>query len=116
MRLFLLTITFATAIFNCLLGYSGAVLSYVVRKSVDHLGVELSLLTEFAFDLQPWFYLLAFCVLVTGVLGLRRKLSENQLIILIVTFLAVDIFGLFISAWGFGTAYFLLCAWPSCAV
>jgi hypothetical protein len=110
MRVFLLITSFAIAIFNCFLGYSGTVLSAGVRRTANVKGVDFSNLAELASGLQPWFYLLAFCALAVGVLGLRKKLCENQLIYLMVFFLVTDILALWISTWGFGTVFLLLCA------
>ena len=108
MRAFLLTSVFAIAIFNGFLGYSGAALSRIVHSSANHSGIELSILARFASALQPWFCLLTFCALMAGILGLRKKLSENQLTYLVILFLTVDTLGLWVSAWGFGTVHFLL--------
>jgi len=108
MRAFALTALLGVIALNCFLAYSGHALSEDMRRVAVHDGVKLSVLSEAAFRLQPWFYLVAFAAVVVSGLGFGRRLSERALTYAVVSFLVLDIIGLLISLWGFSYVHFLL--------
>jgi len=108
MRAFTLTALLGVVALNCFLAYSGHSLSEGMRRVAIHDGVKLSVLSEAAFRLQPWFYLVALVAVAVSRLGFRHRLSERALIYAVVSFLVLDIIGLLISLWGFSYVRFLL--------
>jgi hypothetical protein len=108
MKVFLLSTLFAIAVLNLFLGYSGSVLSHEAHRAAVHWGIELSVTSQLAFAIQPWFYPLAFVALIIVALGITKKLPEWMPIYFIILFMALDIIGLLISTWGFGMIHFLL--------
>jgi hypothetical protein len=108
MKRFVLTALVGIVALNSFLGYSGNALSQEMRREAVHDGVELSVLSEGAFRLQPLFYLVALAALAVSSLGFLHRLSENALAYAVVSFLALDIIGLLISLWGFSNIHFLL--------
>lgn len=108
MRAFALTALLELVALNCFLAYSGPALAREMHRVVVHDDIKLSLLSNAAFALQPWFYLVSLAALgVTG-FGFGRRLSERALIYAVVSFLVLDVIGLLASLWGFGSVHFLL--------
>ena len=108
MRAFALTALLGLVALNCFLAYSGRTLARDMHRVVVHDGVKLSVLSESAFVLQPWFYVVALAAFVVAALGFRHRLPERGLIYGAVSFLVLDILGLLISLWGFSYVHFLL--------
>jgi hypothetical protein len=108
MRAFALSALLGLVALNCFLAYSGQTLAREIRRVVVHDGVKLSVVSEAAFILQPWFYLVALAAFVATGLGFGRRLSEHVLIYAVVGFLVLDIVGLLLSIWGFSHVHFLL--------
>jgi hypothetical protein len=108
MRLPGLTAILGLAVLNCFLGCSGQRLAYEMHRVVAHDRIMLPLLSEVAFALQPWFYVVAVAVVLFGGLGLAGKLSEKALMYGVVGFLILDVAWLVVSLWGFSMVHFLL--------
>ena len=108
MKGFALTGLFGLAVLNCFLAVSGQALAREMRRVALHDGVKLSALSDAAFALQPWFYLIALAALVATGMGFAKRLADRGLIHAVVGFLVLDVVGLLISLWGFTHVHFLL--------
>ena len=103
MRRFALGALLGIAALNCFLGYSGQALVNEIREGMKHYGTKFSNGTLIAFDLQPWFYLVAVAAIVIAGLGIRRKVRDDRLVHVGFSLLLCDVAGLLATAWGIGS-------------
>ena len=108
MRAFALTGLLGLALLNGFLAYSGQALANEMHRSYTHYGVKLSLLSQAAFALPPYFYIVAAAAVVLAALGFWRRTPEHKLIYGAFALLLLDVAGLFAMMWGFGVVHFLL--------